>query len=85
MKTLTKRIEQLISEWPETPKEINNGLCADFAHILWEEDRSLNITNDEEKGADDYTHTFIESEGRYYDAECPGGVEDWRELPIFSR
>jgi hypothetical protein len=30
-------------------------------------------------------HAFIRFEGKYYDAECPEGVDDWRKLPLFTR
>lgn len=83
--TLPTRIRQLIDSWEETPKEINTGLCADFASALWEQDRTLNITSDEDQDGLEYTHTFIEHQGRFYDAETPDGVDDWRQLPIYAR
>lgn len=30
-------------------------------------------------------HAWVSWEGRYYDAECPEGVTDWKELPFFVR
>jgi len=33
----------------------------------------------------DYAHCFVCYNGRYYDAECPEGVDDWEELPYFQR
>lgn len=30
-------------------------------------------------------HCFLEMEGRWYDAECPDGVDSFLDLPIFRR
>lgn len=69
-----------------TVHHINNGYCADLAHIVWESfgrSNEIEIYSDEELGADDYTHTFIKFNDLYYDAECLDGEEDWTQLPIF--
>jgi len=29
------------------------------------------------------SHCFIEYNGKFYDAACPNGVNDWRDLPFF--
>jgi len=29
-------------------------------------------------------HYWIKWKGRHYDAECPDGVKDWLELPVFK-
>lgn len=65
---------------------INNGYCTDFAHSVWEKfNRSdeIRTVSDEEMCGEEYSHTFIEFQGMYYDAECIEGVEDWTQLPIF--
>lgn len=74
-----------ISWHPTKVKDINNGFCADWATLVWEQFREVNIVNDEEMGAKEYSHTFLEYKGLYYDAECIDGVEDWTQLPIFLR
>ena len=68
-------------------ENINEGCCADFATVIWERFQVLGveITNDEELGAEDYTHTFLSFGGKYFDAETPYGVADWHLLPIFVR
>lgn len=74
--------------FPHTPAQINNGFCADFATIVWEKmgcPSNIRIVSDEDMGPYDYTHTFIEYEDMYYDAECIEGVEDWDLLPVFQR
>lgn len=80
--------------------DINDGYCADFATELWEGyGRSyLDIVSDEDfiecgmthegrdgPHGDNYTHTFIHYDGKFYDSEAPYGVDDWRDLPIFKR
>jgi len=88
---LTKIIKRLIGQYAKdgiTPKEINNGYCADFATVVWEKARrtkAIEFFSDEDLGAPLYTHTFIRFQGKYYDAECPNGVHHWKNLPIFRR
>lgn len=73
-------------ELPITPAQINNGWCADFATIVREKfGDGLNIVSDEDMGSCEYTHTFIEYKGLYYDCECIEGTEDWTDLPSFNR
>lgn len=84
-KSLTSRIRALVFLWGKDPIEINAGLCANFATVLWEQDRSLKIISDKDLGADEYSHTFIEFNNKYYDAETPHGISDWKMFPIYSR
>jgi hypothetical protein len=30
-------------------------------------------------------HAWVFYHGKHYDAECPRGVRDWRDLPVFRR
>jgi hypothetical protein len=30
-------------------------------------------------------HVWIKYQGKFYDAEAPNGVDDWRELPYIQR
>ena len=81
---------QLISDkFPKTPYDINCGFCADFATLVWEKmnrDQSILIHNDEEMMPEqEYSHTFLEYENLFYDAECLEGVDDWTDLPTFHR
>lgn len=88
MQEITAQILALLQEWGDlAPPQINNGICADFATILWERFRAhgMRIVSDEDMDGREYTHTFVEYGGRYYDAECPYGVSNWKELPIFTR
>ncbi len=70
-----------------TAQHINNGFCAEFAQRVKSEFHNaseLNIVTDEQLYGCDYSHTFLEFDGLYYDAECPQGVSDWTQLPIFA-
>ena len=72
-----------------TPYYINCGRCDYFAaevirrlgagDVFWH-DEMLDCTESE---AIHWAHCFICYEGRYYDAECSGGVDEWRDLPVF--
>lgn len=71
---------------PTTYAQINNGWCADFADAVWREcQRQVEVWNDNELGDIDYAHTFLKFNNLYYDAECPYGVLNWRDLPFYSR
>ena len=72
------------------PIEINTGGCADIAiaTVVWEFTRhkiDVEITSDEDEDGKEYSHTFLKYGGKFYDAECPDGVEDWRDFPIYAR
>ncbi len=67
--------------------DINCGLCEDWANRVAdlvdgvEVLDPIDLTGDRDEDA----HIFIRYRGHYYDAECHGGVDDWRLLPLFSR
>ena len=72
---------------PLTAEAINGGWCGDFNCAVWEAcGRPEEIlTDDEELGAVEYTHSFLRFDGLFYDAECPEGTPDWTHLPIYGR
>jgi len=68
--------------------EVNNGCCeewgyevlealADFPCMVgyWETDVDQAHSS----------HVFIEIDGRWYDAECLDGVDDYMQLPLFAK
>jgi hypothetical protein len=65
------------------PSDINDGFCFFFAeHVRYKIPEAKNFW------ASDRTyvpmeHCIIEYNGRYYDAECIEGVDDWLDLPIY--
>lgn len=71
-----------------SPREINNGLCADFGDLVWNKlgrPDWINFTDNVFEGQEEYRHSWISQDGLHFDAEAPEGVEDWRQLPIFQR
>jgi len=95
-KTVAQIILDLLNsaKWCETtPYEINNGDCEAFAmdvidELGGEDPPRLfmdNTPSDEWEESDAPGHCWVVHEGRLYDAECPGGVKTWEELPIFVK
>jgi hypothetical protein len=65
------------------PWDINNGSCETYGQMVC--DRLPGAEGawlDELTDADVPGHVVVIFDGRYYDAECVAGVDDWRELPI---
>lgn len=74
------------------PVDVNNGNCEAFADLVasrvpgarvlwdWEAPSKTDPANDFA-----WVHCFIHYEGKFYDSECPDGVEDWTQLPLFVR
>lgn len=82
---ITDVINEMVSAFGfDDPKDINEGWCADFAHKVGEKVPGSSIRCDEDFGRE-YTHTFLKYRGRYYDAEAPLGVKNWKQLPYFKR
>lgn len=64
-----------------TLRDINHGWCHDWAMIALQYIR---------EGCEHYVfrslesgHSFVRYNCKYYDAEAPEGVYDWKNLPIF--
>lgn len=80
-----KLLSKPVSPRVETPADINKRYCRYVAETV------ANRVGDQydlqllEDGGWGFVHTWIACDGRHYDAECPGGVEDHRELPFFDR
>jgi hypothetical protein len=84
---LTRFIIGLIYIYCKTPKEINKGDCLNFAQDILLAFPTAEIHIDGEPAIDkiSFHHAYIMFEGKYYDSETSDGVEDWRELPFYSR
>lgn len=86
---VTTAIRLYLEEYPEEPKEINNGLCADFATVVGELLHGLGSPPEgfyyvsTPPGV--CAHTWVCRKGKHYDAEAPQGVEHASKLPIFKR
>lgn len=70
--------------YPRAPRDINRGLCEEFMmEVLSEIDggeERCSEMYDEAKGG----HMWIYYDGKHYDAECPSGVLEWKQLPFFK-
>ncbi|HET9061728.1 MAG TPA: hypothetical protein VFO62_00430 [Candidatus Binatia bacterium] len=83
-------VRRLVREFGSHPWDINNGECEEFADALAD---ALGDDNDEAVVVDcasddwsiDYHHQCVRYGDRYYDAEEPYGVTDWRHLPLVIR
>ncbi len=75
-------------DWDElTPEMCNQGFCDDFANNLrklypgaelWQTYTSANPNMA-------VGHVWVKYKGRYYDAETPNGVSDWKDIPHIRR
>ena len=61
---------------------INSGNCFAWAKIVFDLVEGSKIAG---HNIDGYGHSWIEYEGKCYDAECPQGVLFWGNLPFFKR
>ncbi len=71
-----------------TPYQINNGYCNEWADTVFEEMAKTDSIVEEWEtiwGFSECSHSFIRVDGRFYDAECTMGVNNYMELPIFSK
>lgn len=59
--------------------DINCGQCEEWANRVQELAGEHDVTVHDS----DACHIFVEYGGRFYDAECPQGVDRWKQLPIF--
>jgi len=87
MKEATRHI---VSEFERlrTPYDINNGYCQEWAEYVQAKLEEQGIDVEVEETPEDYEasgHFWLKVDGRYYDAECLEGVDDWEKLPIFVR
>jgi hypothetical protein len=79
---LTAFEEASLSFPDRTPEEINSGKCFDWAAIVFDLVEGSKIAGHNVAGNG---HTYVEIDGRCYDAECYEGVDDWLDLPFFKR
>ena len=87
--SITEVINKLIAEWGIDPQAINHGRCIEFAQQLQSKlGGELQWDNPYPWPGIPHplpTHCFLKLNNKYYDAECPNGVERWEQLPYFVR
>lgn len=72
----------------EDAYSVNSGMCEEFAQHFMHQ-----IPGGEMYGAEDFEgidtkypgHLWIFDGNKHYDSECPEGVFEWRDLPIYKR
>jgi len=71
--------------WLDGFLHINKGHCTDLASRVYHElPPGSGVTVMQYEDPDGHKdHQWLEYEGRHYDAEHPGGVDDWRRLKHF--
>ena len=85
---ISEIIKLLVEAYGEAPFDIDNGLCDYFASDLIQALESIGKAAEIDCTPDDADlpgHCWAEVDGRFYDAETPFGVPDWRELTIFKQ
>ena len=99
--TISEAIRDLADAWGCSPQEINTGDCDSFAEMivnqgfgknvwggeLYEKEWSPRARSIETWIKNGYAegHYFTVYEGRYYDSECPEGVDWPDDLPFYQR
>ena len=74
-----------IAPKPEDEKDINNGFCNAAAQKVFDElgePEGMRVLEAHTMGA---RHQWVEYDGKHYDVEATGGVDDYEDLPIWDR
>ncbi len=95
--TVEDIIRERLSKWDMKPYDINSGNCEDFAmevigfitgsgetdetFLAWGDNYPQHFSD---KHFPEY-HCFVVHKGRFYDSECPEGVDSPALLPLFVR
>lgn len=66
----------------ESPEAINNGLCFQWASLVFDLVPGSKIAGE---NIDGHGHSWVEYGMWCYDSETPDGVQDWKDLPFFRR
>lgn len=77
--------DQINSNLSLSPEDCNNGLCDIWAEKFKEEYPEAEIWDTEETYGETHGHVWVKYDGKFYDAETPNGVTDWKQLPFMKR
>jgi hypothetical protein len=76
----------MVREWGIPPREINARRCDEFAQeVIARMGGYSDTLTDDASNEDEPGHYWIVYRDKCYDAECPNGVSDHRNLPFFHR
>lgn len=88
MTDISSVVRSVVDTYDISPYEINNGRCEEFMKNI------MRLSPATEECCTGFVlanenmtyppHVWVYYNGKHYDAECPEGVSDFRELPFFS-
>ena len=72
--------------WDEfTPEICNDGFCDVFAEKFREEYPGAELWSTEWSLGYAFGHVWVKYNNKFYDAETPNGVKNWKELPYIQK
>lgn len=72
--------------WKEfTPEVCNDGFCDLFAAEFVKRFPGAKTYSTEESLDKTFGHVWVKYKGKYYDAEIPNGVSNWKDLPYMKK
>jgi hypothetical protein len=76
-----------VKDWDEfTPELCNDGFCDIFAEKFREEYPGAELWQTSASTSPwGFGHTWVKYKDKFYDAETPNGVKDWRDLPYIQK
>jgi hypothetical protein len=76
-----------VKDWDEfTPELCNDGFCDIFAEKFREEYPGAELWQTSVSTSPwGFGHTWVKYKDKFYDAETPNGVKDWRDLPYIQK
>lgn len=73
-------------DWDDfTPEICNTGFCDLFAEKFREEYPGAELWGTDWGIGYVFGHVWVKYAGKFYDAETPNGVVDWRDLPYMQK
>ena len=76
-----------VKDWDEfTPELCNDGFCDIFAEKFREEYPGAELWQTSASTSPwGFGHSWVKYKDKFYDAETPNGVKDWKDLPYIQR
>lgn len=68
-----------------SPEDCNNGLCDIWAKKFKEEYPEAEMWDTEQTYGETHGHVWVKYGNKFYDAEIPDGVLDWKQIPYMKR
>jgi len=83
----TEKEQDLVKpDWEEfTPEICNDGFCDIFAEKFKEEYPGAELWGTDYGVGYVFGHVWVKYNNKFYDAETPNGVEDWKNLPYIQK